>query len=62
MEEYRIYRLNHVGGIEPTELIEAVDDHDAIRQARALGRNALKCELWQNGRLVLTLSSQELED
>ncbi len=61
-DDYRIYRLDAVGMIEPTELIAAPDDDEAIRQARSIGRNGRKCELWQGKRLVVTLDRQELED
>ncbi len=61
-DDYRIYRLDAVGMIAPTELIAAPDDNEAIRQARRIGRNGRKCELWQGKRLVVALDRQELED
>ena len=62
MEDYRIYRLDGVGMIAPAELIAASDDNDAIRQVRAIGRDARKCELWKGKRLVIALDGRELED
>lgn len=61
VKDYRIYRLDAVGMIAPTELIAAPNNDDAIREARRIGRNGRKCELWQGKRLVITLDSRELE-
>lgn len=61
-DDYRVYRLDAVGMIAPMELVAAPDDDEAIRQARRLGRNGRRCELWQGKRLVVSLDSQELED
>lgn len=62
LENYRIYRLDDIGRIAPTELIAASDDSDAIGKARTIARNARKCELWHGRRLVVSLNSGELED
>lgn len=60
MDDYRVYRLDGVGQIGFVELFEAIDDGDAIAQARQLGRHGLKCELWRGRRLVITLNSCDL--
>lgn len=62
LDDYRIYRLDGFGMIAPAELIAAADDHDAIRQARTIGRNGRKCELWHGHRLVIALDRRELQD
>jgi hypothetical protein len=60
MDDYRVYRLNDGGSIAAAELIRAADDEDAVSQARKLGSNGLKCEVWQGRRLVLSLDKGEL--
>lgn len=62
LEDYRIYRLDAVGMIAPTELIAASNDDEAILLARRIGRNGRKCELWHGHRLVVALDLEELED
>src|SRR5256885_11093051 len=57
---YRLYCLNAQGRISMAEWIDAADDRDAIRQARALNRDAQKCEIWEGKRLVARLDSQDL--
>ena len=52
---YRLYRLDGMGQIADAELIKARDDDDAIRQAEEIAKTALKCEVWQGGRLVMKL-------
>ena len=42
------------------EWIDAADDRDAIRQARALKPDAQMCEIWDGNRLVARLDSQDL--
>lgn len=60
MEDYRLYRLDAAGQIMLVERVEASDDTDAIRQAHLLGKNGLKCEVWQDRRLVTTLDDHDL--
>jgi hypothetical protein len=60
MDDYRVYRLNDGVSIAAAELIRAADDEDAVSQARKLGSNGLKCEVWQGRRLVLSLDKGEL--
>ena len=60
MSNYRLYYLDDAGGIDLPDYIEAADDQDAVRQARELKRNALKCEVWQGPRTVASLDAHEL--
>lgn len=60
MAEYKLYCLDHAGKIGLAEWIEASDDQDAVRQARNLKPHVLKCEVWQDKRLVATLGVPEL--
>lgn len=60
MDDYRLYRVDGTGQIQLVELLKAGDDDDAVQQARKLGRDGLKCEVWQGRRLVTTLQSQDL--
>jgi hypothetical protein len=60
MSDYKLYYLDGAGRIDLPDYIEASDDHDAIRQARELKRNALKCEVWQGSRTVASLDAHEL--
>ncbi len=60
MEQYRLYRLDSAGQIMLVEHVEASDDTDAVRQAQLLGKNGLKCEVWQERRLVTTLDRRAL--
>ncbi|HEU4695803.1 MAG TPA: hypothetical protein VFR92_02435 [Sphingomicrobium sp.] len=60
MAEYRLYCLDGAGRISLADWIEAADDEDAIRQARAMEHGAAKCEVWQRDRLVVKLDAQDL--
>jgi len=51
LASYRLYRLDGAGKIIGAEWIEAADDKDAARQARARSSDAT-CELWDRSRLV----------
>lgn len=57
---YRLYCLDADGQISMAEWIDAEDDQDAILQAQALKRRALKCEVWDGKRLVVELDAQDL--
>ena len=52
MASYRLYCLDGAGRIGFAEWIEASDDAEALRQARALKSGALRCEVWESNRLV----------
>jgi len=60
MSNYKLYYLDNTGQVVLPDFIEASDDEDAIRQARELKRNALKCEVWQGHRTVASLDTHEL--
>jgi hypothetical protein len=60
MSIYRVYCLDDAGSIELPDWIEAADDADALRQAQELKKNAKKCEVWQDSRLVGTIDGQRL--
>ena len=55
MVAYRLYCLDGGGKIDLAEWIDAGGDADAVRQARLLKPDALKCEIWQGHRLVASL-------
>ncbi len=62
MAAYRLYCLDGDGRIGFADWIQAADDQDAIRQAHQLKHRALKCEIWQEQRLVATLDAHALAD
>ena len=51
MLNYRLYQLDGAGRINAAEWLEAVDDDEACRKARAQYSRG-KYELWQQQRLV----------
>jgi hypothetical protein len=55
MASYRLYCLDGAGHIGLAEWLEAEDDAEALALARVLKRNALKCEVWLDNRLVGSL-------
>ena len=55
---YRVYSLNRSGRIGLAEEVRAESDDAAMALARELVPNAVKGELWQDRRLVATLSDQ----
>lgn len=54
---YRAYIYDGVHHVLTNELIEAVTDEDAIREAEAIGLGT-KCEVWEGHRLVAELSGE----
>jgi hypothetical protein len=58
MGEYRLYCLNDDGRFSKSHDILAADDDQAIEKAEEL-KLPVKCELWQQGRLVATLDAHE---
>ena len=60
MVAYRLYCLDGEGRISFAEWFDARDDVDAVRQARLLKQDALKCEVWQGQRLVASLGISDL--
>ena len=49
---YRIFCLDSEGRIAHAEALYAADDVDAVKQAQALPRDAVSCEVWDVDRLV----------
>jgi hypothetical protein len=62
MTAYRTYCVDGAGHISLAEWIEAPNDSEAIAEARRMNRGALRCEVWQGGRLVATLNQRDLAD
>jgi len=58
--DYRLYYLDGNGRIGLADWIKAPDDLDAIRQARVLRHNALKCEVWKDDRLIAHMDARSL--
>jgi hypothetical protein len=61
MALYRLYCLDGAGHISLAEWIEAGTDAEALAKARELKDGALKCEVWDDKRLVGSLSHHELK-
>ena len=56
---YRLFRIDGTNRIDGTpDVIEALDDADAIRQARMLTRNKI-AEVWQRSRWGAVLTGHE---
>lgn len=60
MLDYRIYCLDRAGRISFAETIAAAGDPEAIVHAHDMKRHELKCEVWQDRRLVAILNAQDL--
>jgi hypothetical protein len=60
VQDYRLYCLDSDGKIGLADWIRASNDQDAICQAREKKRSALRCEVWQDKRLVATLEAEDL--
>ena len=61
MPDYRLYCLDGAGRISLAEWIEASDDEGAVRQAKALKHDSVKCEIWQGPRLVAKLTASDID-
>ncbi len=61
MVAYRLYCLDGDGRISLADWIDAVDDRDAVAQARQMKNGAIQCEIWRNDRLVAKLNGSDLE-
>jgi hypothetical protein len=53
---YRVYFLDGVNRFMRAEAIEAASDEDVVRQARPLMCEAIKCEIWDQHRVVARVS------
>jgi hypothetical protein len=51
MRSYRLYSLDGAGNITMAEWLEALDDGDALREARKR-QDSVVLELWDRSRLV----------
>jgi hypothetical protein len=51
MPTYRLFKLDYAGKYAAGEEMNALDDDEAMKQARAVG-HAFTCELWLGRRLV----------
>ncbi|HJU77909.1 MAG TPA: hypothetical protein VJ597_08305 [Sphingomicrobium sp.] len=60
MAEYRFYCLDGAGRISFAEEIDAANDEEAIAKARELKPDAVKCEIWDDHRLVATLDLRDV--
>lgn len=60
MAEYRLYCINEQGRFSESHEIIADSDDAAIAKAEEL-KLPVKCELWQQARLVAALDPQEAE-
>lgn len=58
MADYRFYCMDKDGRINLADWIEAATDEDAIRQARTIKPDAIKCEVWLLDRLVVKLGQE----
>ena len=56
MPEYRLYWLDGVDHIEGFDVIDAINDADALVLARAM-KKSVKCELWDRDRLVAQIAA-----
>ena len=62
MGDYRIYFLDGVNRFMRAELIEAASDENALRKARAMMADSIKCEVWERQRLVGRVSAVSWPD
>jgi hypothetical protein len=51
MPTYRLYKLDEAGKFTAAEALEAQDDDEAMKSARAHG-HAFACEVWLARRLI----------
>jgi len=58
MPDYRIYFLNEVGHIALADWFAADSDEEAIQMVRDHAHNHHRCEIWHEGRHVVTLNSE----
>jgi hypothetical protein len=58
MGEYRLYCLNDEGRFSKSHDIIAESDGQALDKAKVL-KLPVRCELWQQGRLVATLDPHD---
>jgi hypothetical protein len=61
MVAYRLYCLNAADRFTRADWIEAEDDQRAVTALAAIRRGAVKCQLWQNSRMVVSFAEQDLD-
>lgn len=49
---YRVFCLDREGRITYAQALDAPDDVEAVKQAQAVPRDAVSCEVWDFDRLV----------
>jgi hypothetical protein len=49
---YRVFCLDGEGRITYAQALDAADDAEAVKQAQALPRDAVSCEVWDVDRFV----------
>ena len=54
MSDYRLFCIDGSGRFTMSHEFEAADDAEALGKAEAM-RLSVKCELWQQGRMVAVL-------
>ena len=54
MRKYHLYCLDEQGKIHDDDWLDAVDDDDAINQARAM-KKPYACELWDRARKLASI-------
>ena len=61
MVSYRFYRIDAADRFTSADWVDAMTDEQALAILPSYRRGAVKCELWQNSRLVIHLADQDLE-
>lgn len=59
MVAYRVYFLDGVNRFTHAEWVKAETDEEAIQRARRFMATAVKCEIWQDSRLVTRLTASD---
>lgn len=60
MVAYRLYCLDAADRFTRADWIEAEDDRHAVTALATIRQGAVKCQLWQNTRLVVSFAEQDL--
>ena len=60
MPDYRLYCLDGSGKIAKAHDIAAADDEAAIALANRM-KLAMKCELWERGRMVASITPERID-
>ena len=60
MPTYRTYCFDGIRQIRSADELFADDDAEAVAKTKVQHRGALKCEIWQQNRLVAALDAKDL--